>query len=139
MTKEQQLNLEKARKEALQNYSEEYLGVGDKQIFIPREVPSSMKTGDAFSYIEATHNYWINNKGKFKALIFGKKKLLNIKFTFVRGNNEAFSYAQSGQIIQDIMIKHNWITHDSADYVIPSFGKYQVDKRNAGVIIEVLN
>ncbi len=137
MTPQQQYNLEQARKAVLEDL--DYMG--DPTIFIPGEVPSNKSLGQPVhvEYIEATEIYYANFRLKFLKLAKNKKKPLKVKFTFIRRDLKRFRYITAAQIVQDLMFRHAWLEDDSADFLVPYFEEYQVDKYNPGVIIEVLN
>lgn len=63
---------------------------------------------------------------------------VKIGFTFIRGSKHKFDYINPAQTVQDDMVKHGWIEDDHADFIIPVFERYTYDKKNPGVIIEIL-
>lgn len=70
--------------------------------------------------------------------VLGLEYPLNIEFTFIRDSKRRFDYCNACQTVEDIMVANKWIEDDSADFLIPSFGKYRIDKENPGVIIKIL-
>lgn len=93
----------------------------------------------ARAYEKTTEWYYKLYGAEFKRAI---KKLeleypLRVKFTFVRDTRRQFDYINAAQIVQDLMVKHEWFPDDSMKYLIPVFGEYSVDKANPGVKIEI--
>lgn len=86
------------------------------------------------------YQYFDNkNKKKFKEMLRGKKKPYQIKFTFTRDSKRKFDASNIVQIVQDLMVKHNWLMDDNYDEMIPVFNpKYKLDPSYPGVLIEVL-
>ena len=80
----------------------------------------------------------VNNKQKFEKLIENKEMPYNIEFTFIRNSRRKFDYINPCQTVQDLMVKYDYIEDDNCDCIIPSFGEYQYNKENSGVIIKVL-
>lgn len=70
--------------------------------------------------------------------VLGLEYPLNIEFTFIRDSKRRFDYCNACQTVEDIMVANKWIEDDSADFLMPSFGKYRIDKENPGVIIKIL-
>ena len=75
---------------------------------------------------------------EFKEMAKNKDKPLRIGFYYIRDSKRKFDYINMAQIVQDLMVKHGWIDDDNCDEIIPVFLGYEVDKKNAGVRIEVL-
>lgn len=86
------------------------------------------------------YQYFDNkNKKKFKEMLRGKKKPYQIKFTFTRDSKRKFDASNIVQIVQDLMVRHNWLIDDNYDEMIPVFNPgYKLDPKNPGVLIEVL-
>jgi Holliday junction resolvase RusA-like endonuclease len=119
------------------------------EIFIKGNVPSSknsqvwtgrflVSSKTVQKYKKDTKNQWINNKDIFLESIQDITYPIKVSFTFVRGTKHKFDYVNMLQIIQDLMIKYEWIEDDNSDILIPVFGKYKYDKNNPGVIIKVI-
>lgn len=86
------------------------------------------------------YQYFDNkNKKKFKEMLRGKKKPYQIKFTFTRDSKRKFDASNIVQIVQDLMVRHNWLIDDNYDEMIPIFNpEYKLDPSYPGVLIEVL-
>ena len=86
------------------------------------------------------YQYFDNkNKKKFKEMLKGKKKPYQIKFTFTRDSKRKFDASNIVQIVQDLMVRHNWLIDDNYDEMIPVFNPgYKLDPSYPGVLIEVL-
>ena len=80
----------------------------------------------------------LENKKKFKEMIKDKEKPYKIGFYFIRDSQRKFDYINIAQIIQDLMVKYEWIEDDNCTELVPVFLGYKVDKENPGVKIEVL-
>lgn len=66
-----------------------------------------------------------------------------IGYHFVRGSKHKFDFGNACQIIQDLMVAHDFLEDDNMDYLIPmpykKKGKwYSYNKDNPGVYIKVL-
>lgn len=117
-------------------------------IYIGGNVPSSKNsrfwTGHMLiaskpvrKYIEDTEYDWMVNKSKFLTMIEGMTPPYKIHFKFIRDSKRRFDYCNAVQVIQDLMVKHQWIEDDNADYVIPVFDEYEYKKGDGGVVISV--
>ncbi len=117
--------------------------------FIPFNVPSSKNgrrwTGKYFISSKTVMNYRKNTKAEYEKHAktfrneFEKYQApVKIGFTFIRGSRHKFDYINPAQTVQDDMVKHGWIEDDNADFIIPVFEIYSYDKKNPGVIIEIL-
>jgi len=71
-------------------------------------------------------------------MIKGKSKPYRISFKFVRKSKHKFDYINPAQTIQDQMVKYGWIDDDNADEMLPIFVKFEYNKENPGVYINVL-
>lgn len=116
--------------------------------FIPGNVPSSKNsrrwTGKYFIASKTVMKYRKATSKLYKAFaaVFVKqlakyKNPVYIHFTFIRGTKHKFDYINPAQTVQDDMVKHGWIEDDNCEFIIPCFEKYQYDKKNPGVIIEI--
>ena len=119
-------------------------------IYIPGDVPSSKNskvwTGKHLVHSKATGKYISKTKS-----IFSNKKILlafvtalsktsppyKMSFTFLRGSRRRFDYVNMAQSPLDLMVKHEWIVDDNADYIIPLFKQYLYRKEHPGVIISI--
>jgi len=117
--------------------------------FIPFNVPSSKNgrrwTGKYFISSKTVMNYRKNTKAdyekhakRFRNEFEKYQTPVKIGFTFIRGSRHKFDYINPAQTVQDDMVKHGWIEDDNADFIIPVFERYTYDKKNPGVIIEIL-
>ena len=129
------------------------MGVG---IFLKGNVPSSKNSKNFIRVNNKTlllnsktvnkylanfeYQYFDNkNKKKFKEMLRGKKKPYQIKFTFTRDSKRKFDASNIVQIVQDLMVRHNWLIDDNYDEMIPVFNpEYKLDPSYPGVLIEVL-
>ena len=66
------------------------------------------------------------------------KKPYHISFKFIRKSRHKFDYVNPLQTVQDEMVKHGWIEDDNADELLPILEKYEYNKENPGVWIEIL-
>lgn len=122
-------------------------------IFIPGEVPSSKNSKEIIfvnkkprlvhskattKYIKTRSILYKTNKKVFDALVKGKKFPIHVRFTFTRVTKRQFDYINAAQIVQDLMVKYEWIPDDSCNYLVPHFGIRKIDKKNPGVKIEVI-
>ncbi len=119
-------------------------------IFIPGNVPSSKNskqwTGKylvhsktASRYIKSTSQLYENNKEYFRKMVEELQPPYTISFKFYRGSKRKFDYINAAQIVQDLMVKHEWIEDDNCEYLIPYFEVYEYSKENPGVEIRVIN
>lgn len=93
-------------------------------------------------YIKATAWHYKMYGAEFRRVV-KKRQLeypLRVKFTFIRDTRRAFDYINAAQIVQDLMVKkgNEWLPDDNMNYLIPVFGEFKVDKKDPGVIIELL-
>lgn len=91
-------------------------------------------------YIELSRSYeWGGgNRMLFQYLTSMLPLPLHIELTFIRNSKHRFDYINLAQGVFDEMVEHDWIPDDSADHVIPYFGRYLYDKNNPGTIIKIL-
>ena len=119
-------------------------------MYIPGDVPSSKNskvwTGKHLVHSKAAGKYIAKTKSIFsnKKILLAFSKALTktsppykISFTFMRGSRRKFDYVNMAQMPLDLMVKHEWIIDDNADYVIPAFKQYLYRKEHPGVIITV--
>jgi len=101
-----------------------------KSIFIYGDVASSKNSKRAFivgkfkkraiiteskysgSYKKSVDGQFIARRHDFHKIIFLKPMPLHIKFRFVRKTKRRFDFINLAQILQDLMVKHEWITDD---------------------------
>jgi hypothetical protein len=118
--------------------------------FIPYNVPSSKNSkqfvrtpkGPRLVHSKVTARYIKNTEDYYWALGFdfrkkmkGRKPPYKVQFQFIRDTKRKFDYINAAQIVQDLMVKHNWIQDDNCDFLLPAFLPYIVDKDNCGVKI----
>jgi hypothetical protein len=117
--------------------------------FIPFNVPSSKNgrrwTGKYFissktvmTYRKNTKSFYTKYASAFQKEYNKYEKPVKIGFTFIRGTRHKFDYINPAQTVQDDMVKNGWIEDDNADFILPVFEHYSYDKKNPGVIIEIL-
>ncbi len=119
-------------------------------IFVPGNVPSSKNsrvwTGK-FSVVSKTVRKYLKTAERefqqqaifFKALSENKEFPLHVKFRFVRDSKRLFDLINAAQIVQDLMVKYEWIPDDNYRFLIPHFDpELVIDKKNCGVYITVL-
>jgi len=77
-------------------------------------------------------------KGRFFEMIEGKEFPIRISFKLYRPTKHRFDYVNCIQGILDQMVKCGLVPDDSADYVIPHFEPYEIDKINPRTEIVIL-
>lgn len=124
------------------------------KVFIPSNVPSSKnsnfgittKSGknivlpskQTVAYRKNTKDHWELHAPRFKRALKEFKKPYHISFKFIRKSRHKFDYVNPLQTVQDEMVKHGWIEDDNADELLPILEKYEYNKENPGVWIEIL-
>lgn len=113
-----------------------------KQIFFNK------RTGKSFITASSTVKKYLDSKGyqwedkntvkAFKDRLEGLEKPYKIGFYFIRDSKRKFDYINALQLPLDLMTANGWIDDDNCDEIIPVILGYEVDKTNAGVIIEVI-
>ena len=118
------------------------------RIFIPGDVPSSKNgqvwTGKFLVAKPAVHKYkkktkadWIYNRVVFNSMKEGKEPPYKITFKFIRGTKRRFDYINMLQTVQDLMVDHEWIEDDNANFLTPIIEQYEYNKENPGVYIYI--
>jgi len=119
-------------------------------IFIPGNVPSSknskiwtgkflINSKTVTKYLKFAEREYQQQAIFFKALAEGKEFPLHVEFKFVRDSKRLFDLINAAQIVQDMMVKYNFIPDDNYTYLIPHFDpEVIIDKKNCGVYITVL-
>jgi Endodeoxyribonuclease RusA len=118
--------------------------------FIPGNVPSSKNgrrwTGKYFiasktvvNYRKTSKAYYEQYADEFKKAIANCTLPVRIGLTFIRNSRHKFDYINPAQTVQDDMVNYGWIDDDNADVIIPVFIEYVYDKKNPGVMIELLD
>jgi hypothetical protein len=117
-----------------------------ESIFIPGNTPSSKNskvwTGKFLVSSKTTRDYaknhsddyWIN-KVKFKKIFSGIASPYFVGMYFVRDSKRRFDYINICQVVADLMVMNGLIEDDSAEYFVPVFLGYKVDKQHPGVYI----
>ena len=117
-----------------------------KEVFITGNVPSSKNskqfTGKRLINSPTVQKYKKNFEFQWEIysyLFKGENKFpLNISFKFFRDSARAFDYPNAVQLPLDLMKYHGWIEDDNAKIVKPFFEDFEVDKKNPGVLIKLL-
>lgn len=132
-----------------------------RQNFVKNGVMRSIPSEKHAEYVKLTAiQYDVFGKEFRRTVeILGLTYPLRVEFHFIRGGKHSFDYANALQTCEDIMkdqykkvptilngkkvnkmvlVKKGWFTDDSADYLIPSFKPYTIDKEMPGVIIKLL-
>jgi len=120
-----------------------------KVVWIPGNVPSSKNskiwTGKYLVHSKTTRRYikdteWIYKTQKeiFKSHVEGVHTPYSIAFRFVRNSRRKFDYINAAQVVQDLMVKNEWIEDDNCDFLIPHFHPHEYNKMFPGVEIQVL-
>lgn len=125
-------------------------------IFISGNVPSSKNskrwTGKFLISNEATQKYkkasakeYDINAFEFCDEVFKNNipKPIKVGFHFVRKSKHKFDFINACQVVQDLMVYHEWITDDNMDELLPfpleiNGSYYSYDKENPGVYIKIL-
>lgn len=86
-------------------------------------------------YMKLYGEQWFDEdfKREFLSQIKGKEFPIRLHFYFIRDSRRKFDYINVAQICQDLLVKAHCLPDDNADYIIPVFESYHVDKHNAGV------
>jgi Holliday junction resolvase RusA-like endonuclease len=69
--------------------------------------------------------------------IYGNQYPLHLNFKIYRQTKRSFDYNNIIQGLQDLMVKAEYLPDDNANYLIPSFTPYEVDKHNPRVILSI--
>ena len=97
-------------------------------------VPGTLTT----KYKKMTEMQWISFREQFHRRLTGQDKPYKISFKFIRDSNRKFDYINAAQLVQDLMVHYGWVNDDNADELLPAFEPYEVDKKNAGVVITIV-
>jgi|TARA_R110000772_G_scaffold176793_1_gene288458 hypothetical protein len=119
------------------------------EIFISGNTPSSknsqqwtgrylIKSKATQQYIKASKQEYLDNTDKFLKMVEGLDKPYNVEFTFIRKSKHRFDYINAAQIVQDLMVKYDWIDDDNMMEMKPFFADYKYDKENPGTIIKII-
>lgn len=122
------------------------LKIMSKEFFIAGNVPSlkngKVKTKWGLIASKAVRRYqkerggqWFDEKFREEFLEQFKDKEFPIKLHmyFVRDSKRKFDYVNACQLPLDLLVKSNLLPDDNADYVVPVFDGYHIDKQNSGI------
>lgn len=124
-------------------------------IFIPGHVPSSKNskqwTGKMLISNKPTLKYKANTiwhyaryKNDFLAAIKNKDLPIHLGFYFLRESRHDFDFINACQIVQDSLVKADWLADDNMKFLIPyclhtTNLHYSYNKETPGVILKVLD
>lgn len=119
-----------------------------ERIFIPGELYSKknskqwtgrhlISSPKVREYEKSALPLYVNQKKIFLNMVEGKKYPLRVHFRPIRMTKRLFDYNNIIQIVQDMMVKAEWLPDDNMKYLIPVIEEYGVDKHNPGVEIWV--
>jgi hypothetical protein len=103
-------------------------------IKLKRSLPSKLTS----EYMKNTSKIYKEEKDNFLKLIEDKEKPYKIEFSFNRKDKRKFDLINAAQIVQDLMVKYEWLEDDNYTILHTSFGNVTIDKEKPGVIIKVL-
>lgn len=108
-----------------------------KRIFHPRgkKHPIIANSPQAMRYINETKKYYEQLAPFWKHLTKDMKFPIKLHLLFVRSSARIFDYNNIGQMVQDMMVEHDWIPDDDYRYIIPEYAPFGINSRNPGVII----
>ena len=137
--------------------------IKDKKIkywYIPGNVPSSKNEHTAYpikrggkiiscrlglssstkTYREIKTEVYCKHSSEFRAACYGLKPPYQIGFFFINKTSVLFDYINKAQMVQDMMVKNNWIDDDNITMLKPFFPSiaghtHLVNSEYAGVII----
>lgn len=89
------------------------------------------------TYKKNTHHIYEDYASPFRDVEGHLSKPMDVTFFFIRKDRRAFDYNNASQIVQDLMVKYNWIDDDDSRNMYPIPGGFVVDKEMAGVIIKI--
>lgn len=119
-------------------------------IYIPGNVPSSKNSRNIYNgrlvdskstrtYKKNTEIIYKMKKAEFHKLLEGLEPPYRVAFYFVRKTRRKSDYSNIVQVVQDLMVKYDWVEDDNYEILIPVFLGFKVDKEKAGVYIWVMN
>lgn len=120
---------------------------GDKTIFFAEGNVPSLKNGKIKTkwgliasktvrrYQSEKGAQWFDDKFREEFLkeLEGKEFPIKLHMYFVRDSKRKFDYVNACQLPLDLLVKANLLPDDNADYIIPVFESYHIDKKNAGI------
>ena len=89
-------------------------------------------------YKSATEGEWLQSKQRFVNMIKDSPMPINLGMYFIRDSERKFDHINIAQIVQDMMVDYGYIEDDNCLFVLPVFLGYKVDKKNAGVVITII-
>ena len=123
-------------------------------LFLPTHVPSSKNSRRCIgnkaiaskyttAYIKTTQWLYIQQRNRFKAHLLGLTPPYFVEFHFGRDSNRRFDFINALQIVQDCMVRHEWLEDDNTNILVPlpmiSEGKcHHLFPEKPGVWINVL-
>lgn len=102
-----------------------------------KKLTLSLPAKNVQNYKKTAGSHFLTNKTKFLQLIKGKGFPLFIGFRFIWKDHRRRDFANSVQIVQDMMVKYGWIPDDSEDYILPVPLISNFSTINPGVLIYV--
>lgn len=110
-----------------------------KRIFTKRSSGKPFIAKSAASKQDEHSFVWqmVGQAEEWRRMTAGKQFPLCLVFEFRRKTRARFDYINMAQGLCDAMVKANLIPDDSADFLIPVFVPYTVDKHNPGCTLYV--
>lgn len=111
-----------------------------RQNFVKNGKQVSIPSKQHADYVKMTQMQFEVFGREFKKAVthYGLVYPLSVEFTFIRSSHRRFDYCNACQTIEDLMVKYDWITDDSADHLIPVFKPYEYNKEVPGVKIKLI-
>lgn len=122
---------------------------GHKEFWIPGNVPSSknsrqfnIKQKRSFEskvvqrYKRATQALWAAYGPRFSKQI--KQYPVFVGFYVIRDSKRRWDFHNAVQVLADLMVANEWIEDDNVEHFIPVYMGHEYDKKNAGVIIKII-
>lgn len=80
----------------------------------------------------------LSQRETWRAMLKGCTFPVTIAFAFRRQTKRAFDYVNLAQGVLDAMVKADYLPDDNANYVIPYFMPYRVEKKNPGCMFWIM-
>lgn len=111
-----------------------------RQNFVKNGKQISIPSKNHATYVKMTKMQYAVFGKEFAAAVEYYKLLypLYVQFEFIRDSQRRFDFCNACQTCEDLMVENGWLPDDSADYIVPVFIPYHVDKQNPGVKIKLL-
>lgn len=94
-------------------------------------------------YLKTYEMLWPMHKTQFLNEIKNLSPPYHIGFHFIRDTRRRYDWINACQIVQDLMVKYNWITDDNIDYLFPH--PFEIDgqfsshnPKNPGVYVKII-